>query len=1087
MPKNPLKFARRKSLASGNVLDDFPAEPAAPATSSFRVLERPDKINLNGADRRTSADRLKQVPRPFNSPLSQLRGRSVEELSANRCVEIVEKRSGNAILNGSRGSGGTTNSGSSGYIDSCSASARHSSSSTLPSSVDAEREPERDELFPRKSKTTPMFHNVPASGNDPLPPPPSFSSRAARAFSFGGKNRQHGPETNDVPPMPVNRPQQSHSPTQRERAETASSYASTAVPTKPNLDLNLGNSDFSSDFSNMFDTPKHDKFDDLPPPPPKAAFHRTESEPMFPPRSYSRQAFKHHPEELKNLRDQTGSPYSLESRDSNEGLISSSALSSPKLTDDAPAPPAHGSKLAGIAPALLGKAKAGYSLVPDSHSPNHERMSQDSQTGFFANKNGAYDSRPSPGGERDVHDAQDADSYSSQSSHSESSRSATITRKPMNGSAYGQQSTRTPYSMAPQAIAGASRARAMSPDGSEGNGDLWESRNTTPRAGRVGLARDDNAPIFDSSPAGPPSRAMPPQHMRTESGQLKKMTKEQYEHLQRGQNSSADQSDEEDMSAEEYDDEDDAERAKRVARQRQKQEANMAVYRQQMKKVTGGGPADLPSAARPNLDRAPATAPAAGMLHLSGIGGQPPPASVRGKQTEDDDDEVPLGILQAHGFPGAGRPPTRQGDDAAGQKRMSSAASVVGGGAGQGNLPPFARRLPADPYFGSSVVNPSQRESLGMSSAQSVYGGMTPGAPMPMMQPQQPQMGHPGGLIGVIAGEERAKAARRGSPNTATGAFPSSNGMPNMPQMGGMMGMGAGRTMSMGNLAPPSVYTPSGMGPNGMIPPMPQMPQMYQMQQMQQMQQMPMQADLQQEQMKQFMQMQMQVMQNMLAMQQQQLGQTPPVQQQQSPDYLGVPLPGNRQFSMHQGAPSIRSQAPTNQGRAMTMMNPPKGWDVPPGAQRPNSAMPQTYAPSGYNVNVSGPGPGYSPSIAPTERSTVGQPSRYRPVTNGGDGTGRSQSMTSSLTLNAFTNQPQAPPQQPAAQQMGQLQPKSTVRMIDKPKGTPRATAKPAAADEDDEEGWAEMRKKRDDKKRFRFGRKDKTETSIGEIYQSYD
>jgi hypothetical protein len=51
---------------------------------------------------------------------------------------------------------------------------------------------------------------------------------------------------------------------------------------------------------------------------------------------------------------------------------------------------------------------------------------------------------------------------------------------------------------------------------------------------------------------------------------------------------------------------------------------------------------------------------------------------------------------------------------------------------------------------------------------------------------------------------------------------------------------------------------------------------------------------------------------------------------------------------------------------------------------------------------------------------------------------------------------------------------KSTVRVIDKPKGTPKVTAKTVGASDDDDEGWAEMRKKREDKKKFRFGRKSK-------------
>jgi hypothetical protein len=241
--------------------------------------------------------------------------------------------------------------------------------------------------------------------------------------------------------------------------------------------------------------------------------------------------------------------------------------------------------------------------------------------------------------------------------------------------------------------------------------------------------------------------------------------------------------------------------------------------------------------------------------------------------------------------------------------------------------------------------------------------------------------------------------------------------------------------------------------------------------------------------MKQFMQMQMQLMQNMMAMQQQQLGQTPPPMPQPAQDYLGVPMAANRQSYMSQpsqGSPSIRSQAPQKQGRAMTMMHPPTRWDASPGAQRPNSAMPNTYAPSGMNVNGGGPGPGYSPSIAPSERSNVGMPTRYRPVTSGNDGTGRSQTMTSSLTVNAWNQQRQKTPS-PTLQPPPDQRKSSTIRMIEKPKGSPRVISKPVQADEDEDEGWADLKKKRETKKKFGFGSKKKAEPAIGNLYQSYD
>lgn len=806
---------------------------------------------------------------------------------------------------------------------------------------------------------------------------------------------------------------------------------------------------------------------------------------MFPPRTYSRS-----PNGMnfpQSRREENGSPAYSDRRDSNEGLMSnSSALSSPNTTDGNAPGPAVGN---GIAQAFLGSSQSGYSRVPERYtSPGPERASIESYRSIMddvpKSKSPEYASRQTQIDDEDrwvrrieLHDPPGSSSPSP------------VRAKPVQAQAQRQQ-LNTAY-----AAAGPSRAGAVSPKSSTGESSAYaESNNTTPRAARSELRSMPENSIFDSSPAGPPSAAIRPgAHQRTESGGMKKMTKAQFQALQRRGESSEEQSEEEDLSGDEYDDEDDVDRAKKMATQRRKQEANMSVYRQQMKKVTGGGPTDLPSSSastvRPSMDRG-ASAPAASGLHFGGIGGTPPADSVRGKPSDDEDDDVPLGILQAHGFPTSSRPPTRMGEnDLSHQTRTSVAGSVVGGGAGQGNLPPFARRLPADPYFGAGLVNQSTRESLAMNSNAGSVVGMPTG---PQMQQQPPSMGHPGGLVGVIAGEERARAARRGSPNMATGSYNNPMGGP-MPLPGNMSMQQPPmpRTMSMGNLAPPSMY--------GGAPPMPPMPQM--MPQMQQQMQQSM-LDPGQQQIQQFMQMQMQLMQNMLAMQQQQMGQggpqTPtPQPPQQAGDYLGVNFGNNasRPMSMASNHSNL-APPPSNQGRAMTMMNPPPSWNqAPAGGPRPNSAMPTTgnsYAPSVSGLNVAGgPGPGYTPSIAPSERSNIGMPTRYRPVTQLGD-TSRSQSMTSSMTLQAFANQ-QAPPNLGGTSYNGQQTqaPKSTIRVVDKPKGGPK-TATPRASVDDEDDGWAEMRKKREDKKRSKWGKKSSTsngnnEMSIKDLYQGLE
>ena len=463
MPKVNLKFGRRKS--SGYNFDDAVEgasdAPTPTATTSFRVLERPEKIiNLNGGP--GPQDRVRPVQRPFNSPLNQARGKSAEDLGLgaglNRSVDAGAGVSAHWALNGGRGSGGTTTSNSSGYYESSSASARHSSSSTLPSSVDAEKEPEDDELFPRKAKTTPMYQSVSANDGEPPQTPSSFTTRAARAFAFGqNKHTRNGSASNNQLQAPAI-PTKSHSPPRRERATTNSSYASTA---KPEVNLSIGTSDFGMDFSEFGTMFGPSKRDSLPLPPPIAAFHRTvrndhiepmslptniqqESEPMFPARAHSRQAFTESVGDLKNLRDDAGSPYSWDGPNENDGLVSSSALSSPRA-DGTPAPPSHNT---GTASAFLGKAKAGYARVPDRSSPGPERISQDSRNDFVADESNESD--------EELYVDED-ERWARRVSVRNSQQAASARQGPL---------TRTPLGMPAQATAGASKSGPLSPESS---------------------------------------------------------------------------------------------------------------------------------------------------------------------------------------------------------------------------------------------------------------------------------------------------------------------------------------------------------------------------------------------------------------------------------------------------------------------------------------------------------------------------------------------------------------------------------------------------------------------------------------------
>lgn len=442
----------------------------------------------------------------------------------------------------------------------------------------------------------------------------------------------------------------------------------------------------------------------------------------------------------------------------------------------------------------------------------------------------------------------------------------------------------------------------------------------------------------------------------------------------------------------------------------------MSVYRQQMKKVTGGGPTDLP--VRPGLDtRSTSTT----SLYVGGVPGTPPVDMFSPKQTDDDDEDIPLGILQAHGFPSGNRPPTRLGDS-------YRPPSVAAQRASQ-SLPPFARRLPQDPYFGAGLVNPAQREPLAYGSGGSVYGGHS--APV-----------SPGGLVGVIANEEQQRQARRGSPNPVTGTY----SMPLPPNMPGM-----NRTSSMGTL-PVAGYPPHMQG-------MPMMPQM------------PMTNDPQ---LQEFMQMQMQFMQNMQAMMMQQQMQTPGL----APPGLAPPGGMPRPMS----AVSNSLAVPGDQSRAMSMVGPPAAWNTGM-ASRPTSTFDprmSTYAPS--MNGLAGPGAGYQASIAPSERSNVGMPSRYRPVQTDD---GRSNSLTSSLTLNALSLQQPTSAERPLSQANGQR--KSTIRIIDKPKSLPKLTNRSAEPDED-EESWADMVKKKVRAKRSdRMSKNGGDRVALRELYPNVE
>lgn len=519
------------------------------------------------------------------------------------------------------------------------------------------------------------------------------------------------------------------------------------------------------------------------------------------------------------------------------------------------------------------------------------------------------------------------------------------------------------------------------------------------------------------------------------------MTPSQFEHYRQQQElkraNSDDASGSEDSAGSDFDDEDEAEKNRETERQRRKQEAHLSVYRQQMMKVTGQQspspslrPEDRASSSTPNLTNFP--------VHPTNQAG-----SGKGSE-EDDDDEIPLGILAAHGFPSRNRPPSRlmssnsmQNLRASNhQPHLGSAGSDVGGGNRVG-LPPFARNLPRDPYFGAGLVTPSNRESLalGGGGGGSVYGGPSAAAGSSSNLP-------PGGLVGVIATEERARAMRRGSPNTQA-KYEQQPGFPG--PMGNPGGIPRPHTMIGMNMANPPNSQPSVSATE--------------------------QAQIQlSQQMSSMMQMQMQWMQQMLQMQG---GQAPP-QQLASPNF-SIPFPAEANVGRPSSMPSAVgafNSAPPNYGgnqRTLSMLDP----NV---SSRLNSPA-GPFVSGGIRPGTPN-GAGYAPSLAPSERSNVGLAPRYRPVSTLPAEAESTSFLPPSKPWNDENRRATyLAPSANTAPSSTAIRPASSYGPTLMARSKLNSDAQPD--DEDDDEGWAEMMKKRE-KKRNNWKVKKET-SSFGE------
>ncbi|KAG5301245.1 hypothetical protein I7I48_01197 [Histoplasma ohiense] len=397
-----------------------------------------------------------------------------------------------------------------------------------------------------------------------------------------------------------------------------------------------------------------------------------------------------------------------------------------------------------------------------------------------------------------------------------------------------------------------------------------------------------------------------------------------------------------------YDEEEDeVEKALEVAKQRKKQEAHLSVYRQQMMKVTGEA-AKLRNSEQNCVDNASPPGPPGLLNNINRTSSfMAPEQPTTGKVSDgEDDDDIPLAILAAHGFPNKTRPPglltpsisnpnlrASMQSFAASPPSVAAESHVATTPTARASLPVFARNLPRDPYnVGATLVNPSHRESLAMGGGTPSVFGVPPGLP-------------PGGLVGVIANEERAKAMRRGSPNAPRGYD-----------------------------APPGSLLAMNMnGPQNNILPLHQQQQLLQQQQQQQQQflnvpgappgQQPVVGQPDQvSQMTQMMQTQIQWMQSMMQMQGMQtpMNMGPGVHNAPPPS---LPRPVSMFSNFNPSQPHLQGP-PQVDHRTLSLLDP--RWNNRQSSFFPNSPL--------------GPEPGYAPSVAPSERSNIGTARRYRPV-----------------------------------------------------------------------------------------------------------
>ncbi|CAK7216370.1 hypothetical protein SEUCBS140593_002846 [Sporothrix eucalyptigena] len=1028
MPRFPVAFNRRKSTADN--LDNV-----AVAGPSFRVLDRSEVVS--GA-------------KNFDTPSARL---AVKSQSMPNTLSVVDPEDDNifANLNVNRGSGSSNTTKTTSDN-----SSRHSNVSTAPSSADLNTQQQQQQQFQQQFHQQQQqqhqqedfrLQNKKLYGDVPVPPIPksnttsSFLKSAGRTFSFGGGKRH-------LPVLPDNQAPQTPPSTGRDRSMTASTVT-TATPPKLDEEFTL---DLGGDFSKMLGG----GFD-------KRASVMTVRDdgadrPALAPRTLTGNRLNQPtPIQVDSVAKIEPSPYSWGSQNSNERLLYSNSLMGTSPNENAPPPvPRHASPTnrpqtsSGGTPSV---AQHSVPPIPTSFTDSSLKRS----SALFGRRRSTIDNAAQAEDEDTVLLKDSLFTVNRFLAGANLSSAAKSSSSP--SSRFGRDALGVGYSQVP-------------------------TESTSPTLGAKAVADDDDN-LFDTNlvhssrmaqrfvarkPSPPRNKVMTPAQF-----ERYRKDKEREDGNQSAQVTKQDEKDDEEEEDNYEDDEDEAEKSRQAAKQRRKQEAHMAVYRQQMMKVTGEAASGTPARSSMHLSMSTPNLPTMGSLapggqHGSGLS----PQTGSEAEGEDEDEEVPLAILAAHGFPNKNRPPTRLSTMMSNPNLRQAAApsyqrpqSVVGGdapAASGGRLPVFARNLPQDPY---GLINSSNRETPNFA------GGAPAGSPQ--VNGGLP----PGGLVGVIASEERSRAMRRGSPNIEAANKP----LPNM---------------ALGQQFDPMAGIPSHMmyPGMGMQQPMLTPGDQAQIQMTQQMQQ--------------FMQMQMQFMQMMAngggnGMQRPVSSQFGGPGGQMNMGMMGG-MDGmggmggmsgmngmggmNNDMARHSfmdngSVMDMQLPRPDMHMRTMSMVQPSSAsWMQQP--QMPG------YAPS---IRVQGAN-GYAPSIAPSERSNVGLPGRYRPVSQMPAGPAPSdlrKSMTMSGALGSTVGDSQTSAtttprpntsgsMSPNENNLNTRGPSPTGWDISRKQKSPSPLNKANVADDDDdEEGWAAMKAKRD-KKRSLWKSKKTLSSELGSL-----